>query len=176
MMELYLRLAGAIAVPLMTVILMGIFTRVHRATGIIGLLVGLGYGISAILGDELKWPLPVWYINKWWTYLWNVTLPAVSMLVASRIIVLWRGPVKEEEIQGLVYARHAPGVNLRELMGARLKVLEGTWLQRTLREAPVRPEYPFELPDTGLRWFQRPGLWACVYLAIACFLLFILLW
>ena len=33
MLLFYLRLAGAIAVPLMTVILMGIFTRVHRATG-----------------------------------------------------------------------------------------------------------------------------------------------
>ena len=42
MLLFYLRLAGAIAVPLMTVILMGVFTRVHRETGIVGLLVGLG--------------------------------------------------------------------------------------------------------------------------------------
>ena len=33
MVALYMRLVGAISVPLMTVILMGIFTRVHRATG-----------------------------------------------------------------------------------------------------------------------------------------------
>ena len=51
MVLFYLRLAGDIQVPLMTVILMGVFTRVHRGTGIIGLVVGLIYGISAIIAD-----------------------------------------------------------------------------------------------------------------------------
>jgi SSS family solute:Na+ symporter len=39
MLLFYLRLAGAIAVPLMTVMLMGVFTRVHRASGAVGLLI-----------------------------------------------------------------------------------------------------------------------------------------
>ena len=47
MVLFYLRLAGAIQVPLMTVILIGVFSR----AGIIGLAVGLIYGISAILAD-----------------------------------------------------------------------------------------------------------------------------
>ena len=159
----------------MTVIVMGVFTREHRGTGIIGLVVGLTYGISAILTDG-KELLPIWYTNTWWAYLWNLVLPAGSMWIASRVIDLLRGPVKEEEIKGLVYAQDEATTDLRELMANRLKVLEGTWLQKTLREAPIRPKYPFEVPGTGLRWFQRPGLWAIIYLAIACYLLFILLW
>ena len=175
-MLFYLRLAGAIQVPLMTVILMGVFTRVHRGTGIIGLVVGLTYGISAILGDARGWALPVWYTNTWWAYLWNLVLPAGSMLIASKIIDGSRGRIKEEEITGLVYAQQEATADLRELMANRLKALEGTWLQKTLREAPIRPKYPFEVPETGLRWFQRPGVWALIYLAIVCYLLFVLLW
>ncbi len=176
MLAFYLRLTGAIGVPLMTVILMGIFTRVHRETGIIGLLVGLAYGISAILGDRYKWPLPIWYTNTWWTYLWNVVLPVLSMFIASKIINHVRGPVKEEELEGLIYTRQEPKENLRELMGKRLKSLEGTWLQKTLQEAPRMPRYPFVLPATGLPWFQRPGLWVTLYLLVACYLLFVALW
>jgi len=175
MLAFYLRLAGAIAVPLMTVILMGIFTRVHRATGIIGLLVGLVYGISAILADFNQWPLPLWYTNTWWAYLWNIVLPAASMLLASKMIDLWRGPVKEEEIKGLRYTRQEPE-DLRELMGKRLQVLEGTWLQKTLQGAPIKPKYPFALPATGLPWYQRPGFWAGLYLLVAGYLLFVVLW
>jgi SSS family solute:Na+ symporter len=176
MLAFYLRLTGAIGVPLMTVILMGIFTRVHRKTGIIGLLVGLIYGISAILGDRYKWPLPVWYTNTWWAYLWNIVLPVISMLIASKIIDLRRGPAKEEELKGLLYTRQDPTEDFRELMGKRLRALEGTWLQKTLQQAPRMPKYPFPLPATGLSWFKRPGLWATLYLVIACYLLFVVLW
>ena len=176
MVLFYLRLAGAIQVPLMTVILMGVFTRVHRGTGVIGLTVGLIYGISAILADANGWALPVWYTSTWWAYLWNLVLPAGSMLITSKVIDLLRGSVKEEEIEGLVYTRQEATTNLRELMANRLKALEGTWLQKTLREVPIRPKYPFEVPETGLRWFQRPGVWAIIYLAIACYLLFVLFW
>lgn len=175
MLLFYLRLAGAIAVPLMTVILMGVFTRVHRATGVVGLLVGLTYGISAILADFNAWNLPVWYTNTWWAYLWNLVLPATSMLVASKIIDLFRGPATDEELVGLIYARHeAPGG--RELMGTRLAVLEGTWLQKTLSQSPVRPEHPFEIPEGGIPIHKRPGVLASIYVVGACYLLFVVLW
>jgi SSS family solute:Na+ symporter len=175
MLLFYLRLAGAIAVPLMTVILMGIFTRVHRATGAIGLLTGLTYGISAILADAYEWPLPVWYTNTWWAYLWNLILPATAMWIASKIINQWRGPATDAEISGLVYARHEQS-DVRALMGSRLDVLEGTWLQATLSQSPVRPEYPFEIPEDGLPFYKRPGILACLYIVVACYLLFVQLW
>jgi len=65
MLLFYLRLTGAIAGPLMTVILMGVFTRAHRETGIVGLVVGLAYGLSAILADFKGWGFPVWHTNTW---------------------------------------------------------------------------------------------------------------
>ena len=176
MLLFYLRLAGAIAVPLMTVMLMGVFTRVHRQTGIVGLLVGLGYGMSAILADFNDWALPVWYQNTWWTYLWNLVLPALSMLVASKVIDWRRGPVRDEELRGLVYARREDPAALRPLMARRLAALEGTWLQKTLTEAPIRPEYPFAVGADGPKWYLRPGVWIGLYLAVASILLFVVLW
>jgi SSS family solute:Na+ symporter len=176
MLLFYLRLAGAIAVPLMTVMLMGVFTRVHRQTGIVGLLVGLGYGMSAILADFNDWALPVWYQNTWWTYLWNLVLPALSMLIASKVIDWRRGPVRDEELRGLVYVRREDPASLRQHMGQRLAALEGTWLQKTLVEAPIRPEYPFAVGEDGPRWYLRPGLWIGVYLVVASILLFVVLW
>ena len=175
MLLFYLRLAGAIAVPLMTVILMGIFTRVHRATGIIGLAVGLIYGMSAILAEAYAWSLPVWYTNTWWAYLWNLILPATSMVVASKVIDQWRGPATDQEIAGLVYARQEQ-IDVRALMGTRLGALDGTWLQATLSRSPVRPEYPFDIPDNGLPIHKRPGVLASGYIIIACYLLFVFLW
>ncbi len=178
MLLFYLRLAGAIAVPLMTVILMGVFTRVHRETGIVGLLVGLGYGLSALLADFYEWPLPVWYQNTWWTYLWNLVLPAASMLIASKLIDWRRGPVRDEELRGLIYVRHEDPAALRPLMARRIAELEGscTWLQKTLLEAPIRPEYPFAVGADGPKWYLRPGVWIGVYLAVASVLLFVVLW
>ena len=61
-------------------------------------------------------------------------------------------------------------------MGQRLAALEGTWLQKTLVEAPIRPEYPFAVGADGPRWYLRPGLWIGVYLVVASTLLFVVLW
>ena len=177
MLALYLRLAGAVVVPLMTVMLMGVFTRVHRATGLIGLLVGLTYGISAILADFRHWPVPIWYTSLWWAYLWNILLPAASMIIASKIIDWVRGPVTEEEIKGLVYSRGGEqDEDLRGLMGRRLQALEGTWLQKTLQAAARMPRYPFLIPPSGIPWYQRPALWAFIYLGVAGWLLLVVLW
>ena len=177
MLLFYLRLAGAIAVPLMTVILMGVFTRVHRETGIVGLAVGMTYGASAILGEARGWPLPVWYTDLWWAYLWNLVLPAVSMWVVSKGIDVRRGRLTREELRGLVWSRGDDDpAGLRESMAGRLARLEGTWLHRTLARAPVRPRYPFHVGPAGPVWYRRPGLWAGAYLAVAVYLLFVVLW
>lgn len=176
MLAFYLRLAGAIAVPLMTVILMGVFTRVHRSTGIIGLLIGLVYGVSAILGESLDLGFPVWYTNTWWTYLWNIVLPATGMLAASALITLRYGPVSDDDLEGLIYARENNIPSVRKRMASRLKTLDGTWLQKTLAETPIRDAYPFALPAGRLPLFQRPGVLALAYLAIAAGLLFGVLW
>lgn len=177
MLAFYLRLAGAITVPLMTVMLMGVFTRVHRATGLVGLLVGLAYGFSAIIADFGKWGWPVWYVSPWWAYVWNCILPAGAMLIASWIIDRVRGPVREAELEGLTYgARDLPEAELRESIARRLRALEGTWLQTTLRENRAMPLYPFAVPADGLPWYREPRYLAWGYLVVVGILLFIVLW
>jgi SSS family solute:Na+ symporter len=57
MILFYLGMVGAFVVPLLTIYLMGALTRVHRRSAIVGLIVGVGYGIvftSASLVAE-KW-------------------------------------------------------------------------------------------------------------------------
>ena len=176
MLLFYLRLAGAIAVPLMSVILMGVFTRVHRETGILGLSAGLIYGIVAILADFNEWPMPVWLQNTWWTYLWNLVIPATTMAAASKWMDVTRGRLPDEALRGLIYTRHENVAELRPLMAQRLRVLEGTWIQQTLVDAPIRPEYPFEVKDAGPAWYLRPGLWMGLYLVVAGILIFVVLW
>ena len=61
-------------------------------------------------------------------------------------------------------------------MARRIVELEGTWLQKTLMEAPIRPEYPFAVGEDGPKWYLRPGVWMGVYLAVASVLLFVVLW
>jgi hypothetical protein len=76
----------------------------------------------------------------------------------------------------LVYARHETVEEIGVLMGQRLRVLAGTWLQKTLVEAPARPEYPFALPPGGLPWYKRPGILLSIYIIIVSYLLFVFLW
>ena len=138
---------------------------------------GLGYGASAILGEARGWPLPVWYTDLWWAYLWNLVLPAASMWIVSKGIDLRRGRLPREELRGLVYSREDDDPSeLRESMAGRLARLQGTWLHRTLAQAPVRPRYPFPVGAGGPVWYRRPGLWAGAYLAVAAWLLFVVLW
>ena len=96
------------------------------------------------------------------------------MLIASKAIDLFRGPVTEEELRGLTYTRSRPDGDLTERMGKRLRALEGTWLQRTLLSAPIKPEYPFPVPPSGLSFYRRPGVLAWAYLVVAIFLLYML--
>ena len=99
------------------------------------------------------------------------------MVVASWIITLFRGPATDEELEGLLYSRKESDRDLKSLMGSRLKVLEGTWLQKTLLQAPSKPAIPFPVPPSGsLPWRLRPELWIGLYLVVACWLLFVVFW
>src|SRR5256886_3037568 len=110
-------------------------------------------------------------------YVWNIVLPAVTMVAASSIIDRVRGPVRDQELEGLLFAsREMPHGQLKESIARRLKVLEGTWLQKTLREAPSMPKNPFPVPARGLSWYQRPERMAWGYIVSVSVVLFFILW
>ena len=100
MMVFFLRLTSIAVMPLFTVYVMGVLTRVHRRSGTLGLAVGIAYGLSSFLGDRYGWPLPIWWTNTWWAYVWSIVFTASAMLGVSAI---W-GWATEEEVRGLTYS------------------------------------------------------------------------
>lgn len=174
MLAFYLRLVGAIQVPLMTTIVMGALTTVRREAGIWGLLAGLAFGLVSIFGEG---QLPPIITSTWWAFIWNILIPVVVMLVVSKGLDLLRGPAPVSDYIGLVYA-HSGHIEqgMHSVINRRLAAIGGTWLEKTLDEFEARPRYPFPLPKGGLPLYQRPGVLAIAYLIVFGFLIFVVLW
>jgi len=88
MMLFYLDLVAAFVVPLLTVYLMGIFTRVHRKSGTIGLLVGVAYGVWRLIGAKLATSmgisiLPTPMLDSFAAYPISLVITAGTMLLVS---------------------------------------------------------------------------------------------
>ena len=47
--------------------------------------VGITYGLSSFAGDFLAWPLPFWWTNTWWAYLWSIAVTATAMLIVTAL-------------------------------------------------------------------------------------------
>ncbi len=169
MIEFYLRLAAIAVIPLFTVTLMGVLTRVHRGSGVMGLAAGMAYGLSSFLGATFDWPLPVWWTNTWWAYLWGVILTSGTMWLYTVV----RGWATDTEISGLVLASE-DGQGARQSV-PQLAATKGTWLETTREELADMPRYPFAA-GPGLAWYKRPSLWAPAFLLIASLACFRVLW
>jgi solute:Na+ symporter, SSS family len=177
MLAFYLRLAGAIQVPLMTTIIAGALTTVRREAGMWGLLAGLAYGLFAILADVQAWPLPPLLVSTWWAFIWNIVIPVGVMLLVSRVLDARHGPAPESEFVGLVYSRSGQvEEGAKSIVARRLAAIGGTWLEKTLDQFQARPLNPFKLPTEELPAYMRPGLLAIAYLVVFGFLIFVVLW
>ena len=113
MIAFYLRLSAVAVIPLFTVTVMGALTRVHRGSGLPGLVAGILYGASSLLGDRLDWTLPVWWTNTWWTYLWGILLTSGTMVVFSLVY----GWASREDVSGLVFRGGDTPVRRRSAFG-----------------------------------------------------------
>jgi SSS family transporter len=176
MVVFYLRVTSVAVIPLFTVYLMGVTTRVHRSSGAVGLCAGIAYGLSSFAGDFGGWPLPLWWTNTWWAYLWSIAITATAMIVVS----LLRGWETDEHIRRLIFSRAARAQgDLRTPAGAALSS-EGNWLTRTRAELVDSQWRASQLranePPQHRHWLQRPALWAMLYLAAMAFLNLYLLW
>ena len=69
----------------MTVYLMGVFTRVHRRSGLVGLIAGSSYGILAVIGSSLEM-LPVWLTDRFVAYLWSIAITSSAMILCSLVL------------------------------------------------------------------------------------------
>ena len=90
MLLFYLDLTSAFVVPLLTLYLMGAFTRVHRISGIVGLSVGATYGIVRLLTPSIAEQygmliLPAFLVNKYGAYIYSMLLTGGAMLLVSAV-------------------------------------------------------------------------------------------
>ena len=163
--------------PLAVLYLVGIFTRVHRSTAVVGLSVGAIYGVFAFLARTLEWQLPLWLIDIWWGYLWNFLLPATSMIVYSAILDHVQGPMKDVDLAGLTYpTRDLLPQDIHEVAVSRLQAAEENWLKRSRMETQRGPMYPFPVTSERLPWYRREEPLACAFILFMLFLNLFLFW
>jgi Na+/proline symporter len=91
MMIFYLDLVAAFVIPLLTVYLMGVFTRVHRKSGTIGLLAGVAYGAWRLIAAKLATSygislLPQLMLDSFGAYPISLLITGGAMLLASLIL------------------------------------------------------------------------------------------
>ena len=173
MVEFYLQVIGVAVIPLLTVYLMGVLTRVHRSSGTIGLVVGMLYGLSRFAG---QWPdveLPIWWENKWCGYLWSIGFTAGAMVITSVV----KGWAHDEEIGGLVVEIHkrrrteGKATHLRRIDG-----MQESWLEKSHDEISNIREQSIATPSGKLRWYKRTVIWASLMMAILSILNLVVFW
>ncbi len=106
MLLFYLELTSAFVVPLLTLFLMGVLTRVHRRAGLIGILAGAGYGMMRLLAGPIaeNWGvaiLPSQMADPFAAYVFSMLITAGTMVVVS-LLAGWepRGELMHEEKTG----------------------------------------------------------------------------
>ena len=175
MIAFYLKLTGVAVVPLMVVYVMGVLTRVARASATMGLLIGIACGLSRFVDPvllEMGLPaLPVWWTNTWFGYLWSILATGLGMIVAS---LIW-GWVRAEEIPGLTVwsapAKRYPTTSTTELTGRT-----DSWLDTSLEDVPAAVESPFTSSSDFSGWLRNPLLWSGLLLGIMGYLNLVLFW
>lgn len=170
MVALYLRLVGVAVIPLLTVYLLGVLTRVSRSSGAVGLVVGIALGLTRfadpITVALLDTRLPVWWTGTFWGYLWSCGLTSAAMIIAS----LLHGWASREDVGTMMFWR--PAIDQHQQQTDRAP----NWLDSSRSLVPELTEYPFEVPPDGLKWFQRTGLWSTLIVCIVLLLNLVIFW
>jgi SSS family solute:Na+ symporter len=169
MVELYLELIGVAVIPLLTVYMMGILTRVHRSAGTIGLVVGMICGLTRFADKLPIWTveLPIWWSNKWWGYPWSIAVTALAMLVTTWI----RGRATDRELRGLTYSTSHLPRETDPVQGVGVPTGEG-WLD-TSRVALLQQRSDSE-PVVG--WYANPLVWSILVFGTICVLNLVVFW
>ena len=158
MVDYFLDVTSAFVVPLLTLFLLGRFTRVHRASGTIGLLVGSAYGLLRLSAPRIAESfgiavLPPIMVNSFAAY-------PISMLITTATMVL----------VSLVKGWQPRGAPLKSVAA------EGAWLrssQEALRQLGVGTTETEA--SSGIRG-ALPVILALAVLALGSYLCFVVLW
>jgi len=140
--------------PLFTVYMLGVLTRVHRQSGIIGLLVGSTYGVLALVDRafyDIEFygiELPSWFTGRWPAYCWSLFITTITMSVTTLILGRDTGDTSDwSEDQG--------------------------WLHRSREELPELREHPFA---GGVPFLLQPRWAAGLLMIAAMYVTLVLFW
>jgi SSS family solute:Na+ symporter len=155
----FLDITSAFVVPLLTLFLVGRFTRVHSSSGTIGLIVGSVYGVLRLCAPWIaqKWGvaiLPVAMVDSYAAYPFAVLITTAAMFAVS-----------------LVRGWQPRGVTLESAGGH-----DATWLrssQQQLRDLGAGTEAL--VGSSGFRQ-ALPAILALAVVALGCFLCFVVFW
>lgn len=158
MLAFYVDITSTFVVPLLTLFLMGVLTSVNRRSGLIGLLVGVAYGVLRLLAPGLAEDhgiilMPASMVNSWSAYPISMAITAGAMV----IVTLFTGWESRATLQGGDY---------RE---------ESGWLRDsldTVRE--LDHQHAEEKADSSLR--RLPAVLAVGMLLLGCLLTFAVFW
>ena len=152
----YLDLTSAFVIPLLTIYLMGSFTRVHRSSGLIGLLAGAAYGIlrmaAPLVAEQTGWVLlPPVMMGTYAAYPFSMLVTAATMVLVS-------------QVTGWESGKASDLTNRQE---------ESAWLRSSqLRIRQIQEEIAKRAPQ-GQR---LPALLSTLALAVGCLLTFVVFW
>ena len=152
----YLDLTSAFVIPLLTIYLMGSFTRVHRSSGLIGLLAGAAYGIlrmaAPLVAEQTGWVLlPPVMMGTYAAYPFSMLVTAATMVLVS-------------QVTGWESGRASDLTSRQE---------ESAWLRSSqLKIRQIQEEISKRAPQ-GQR---LPALLSTLALAVGCVLTFVVFW
>ncbi len=116
MLKGFTTLIPVFVTPLFTIYLAGIFTRLPRSSGTVGLICGAAYGLIALVnrqfadGQLFEEPfLPHWFTERWVAYTWSIGFTFLPMLIVGLLLPDTRGdePATVKEIGWLQRSREA---------------------------------------------------------------------
>ena len=152
----YLDLTSAFVIPLLTIYLMGSFTRVHRSSGLIGLLAGAAYGIlrmaAPLVAEQTGWVLlPPVMMGTYAAYPFSMLVTAATMVLVS-------------QVTGWESGRASDLTSRQE---------ESAWLRSSqLKIRQIQEKISRRAPQ-GQR---LPALLSTLALAVGCVLTFVVFW
>ena len=157
MLMFYLELTSTFVIPLLTLYIMGTFTRVHRMSGLVGLSVGAAYGVlrlcAPLLAERVGIAvMPSFMTNTFAAYPISLILTAGTMLVYS-----------------LLFGWEKPGELLHEERGAWLRGSQES-IRRLATESAASD------PAQGMAVRLLPVVLAVIVVAAGCIFSFVVFW
>jgi len=150
MLKAFLTLIPVFVTPLFTLYLVGVFTRAHPRSGVIGIGVGALFGLVALYDREMSdlvW-LPSWLTGRWEALSWSMLVTAAAMGLTT---------LKLGVAQTLEQPRPA----------------NDNWLAESRRELSITRELPDQVPSAPR---VRPEWFAAALILFTAWLVFGAFW